>query len=141
MATKAAARKTSTSARGAKTATRKTGRAGKATTGGKAPRATKKASATPDSGKKRSVATPADQDIVAAHRSLTRAARTEAQLRRALRKHKKDVAGMKSEVKGRRKDIKQLQGVLADVKKARKTATAKLQKADAAAVKQAASPT
>jgi hypothetical protein len=48
---------------------------------------------------------------------------------------------MKTDVKGRRKDIKQLQGELADVKKSRKTATAKLQKADATAVKQAASAT
>lgn len=45
---------------------------------------------------------------------------------------------MKTEVKERRKDVKQLKGHLADVKKARKTATAKLHKADATAGKHAA---
>jgi hypothetical protein len=39
---------------------------------------------------------PAAKDIAAAHQSLTRAAQGEARLRRALKKHKKAVAGIKA---------------------------------------------
>jgi hypothetical protein len=63
---------------------------------------------------------------------LTRAAQGEARLRRALKKHKKAVAGIKAEVKGHQRDIKALKGEVAVAKKARKAGTAKLQKADAA---------
>jgi hypothetical protein len=58
-----------------------------------------------------------------------------------LKKHKKAVAVMKSDVKGQQQDIKALQAELVAVKKARKTATAKLQKADAAAIAHAATAT
>jgi septal ring factor EnvC (AmiA/AmiB activator) len=85
--------------------------------------------------------TPADKDIAAAHRSLTHAARGEAKLRQALKKHKKALAAMKNDAKGRRQDIKALQSQLAEVKKARKTATAKLQKADTVAITHAATVT
>ena len=85
----------------------------------------------------RKTSTP-DKDIAAAHRSLTRAAKGEARLRRALKKHQKSVAGIKAEVKGHQRHIKALKGDVAGAKKARKTATAKLQKADAAALDRAA---
>ena len=48
---------------------------------------------------------------------------------------------MKTAVKERRKDIKQLKSDLAAIKKTRKSATAKLQMADTAAVEHAASAT
>ena len=48
---------------------------------------------------------------------------------------------MKTAVKERRKEIKQLKGELAAIKKTRKSATEKLNAADAAAVEQAASIT
>ena len=63
---------------------------------------------------------------------MTRAAQGEARLRRALKKHKKAVAGIKAEVKSHQRDIKALKDEVAVAKKARKAGTAKLQKADAA---------
>jgi predicted nucleic acid-binding Zn-ribbon protein len=72
---------------------------------------------------------------------LTRAAKGESQLRRAIKKHQKDLADMKSDVKGRQQELKGLQGELAAVKKSRKTATAKLQKADAATIAHTATAT
>jgi hypothetical protein len=114
----------------AKTGARKTSRSAK--TGAR------KASTSAKTGARKAENPPGAKDIAAAHHSLTRAAKNEARLRRALKKHQKSVAGIKAEVKGHQRDIKALKGDVAGAKKARKTATAKLQKADAAALDRAA---
>ncbi|HVD90380.1 MAG TPA: hypothetical protein VNB91_15905, partial [Jatrophihabitantaceae bacterium] len=62
-------------------------------------KSTTKAGTLAKSGSRKATTRPAAKDIAAAHQSLTRAAQGEARLRRAIKKHKKAVAGIKAEVK------------------------------------------
>ena len=101
-------------------------------------KATKKASTSAKLESRKATTPPAAKDIAAAHQSLTRAAQGEARLRRALKKHKKAVAEIKAEVKSHQRDIEALKGEVVAAKKERKAGTAKLQRADAAALDRAA---
>ena len=71
-------------------------------------------------------------------RTRSSAVPTASRLKRALKKHKKAVAGIKADVKRQQRDVKALTAETATAKKSRKKATAKLQKADAAALDRAA---